>query len=130
MKFFIDTASVQEIREAAALGLLDGVTTNPSLLSKEKLKAGLELRLDPNQRVAVEVIGSAKRIDRSLTRVEPILWSDIGGQHVAEVCLGAGQVEDRERERDVRERVADEGRRPAREEEPELALAERAGAEV
>ena len=35
MKFFIDTASVQEIREAAALGLLDGVTTNPSLLSKE-----------------------------------------------------------------------------------------------
>jgi transaldolase len=36
MKFFIDTASVQEIREAASLGLLDGVTTNPSLLSKEK----------------------------------------------------------------------------------------------
>jgi transaldolase len=35
MKFFIDTASVQEIREAASLGLLDGVTTNPSLLSKE-----------------------------------------------------------------------------------------------
>jgi len=35
MKFFIDTASVSEIREAAALGLLDGVTTNPSLLSKE-----------------------------------------------------------------------------------------------
>jgi transaldolase len=36
MKFFIDTASVSEIREAASLGLLDGVTTNPSLLSKEK----------------------------------------------------------------------------------------------
>src|SRR5262245_63631433 len=36
MKFFIDTASVQEIRDAASLGLLDGVTTNPSLLSKEK----------------------------------------------------------------------------------------------
>jgi len=36
MKFFIDTASVSEIREAAALGLLDGVTTNPSLLAKEK----------------------------------------------------------------------------------------------
>jgi len=36
MKFFIDTASISEIREAAALGLLDGVTTNPSLLSKEK----------------------------------------------------------------------------------------------
>ncbi len=36
MKFFIDTASVQEIQEAADLGLLDGVTTNPSLLSKEQ----------------------------------------------------------------------------------------------
>jgi transaldolase len=36
MKFFIDTANVSEIREAASLGLLDGVTTNPSLLSKEK----------------------------------------------------------------------------------------------
>jgi transaldolase len=36
MKFFIDTASLPEIQEAASLGLLDGVTTNPSLLSKEK----------------------------------------------------------------------------------------------
>jgi transaldolase len=35
MKFFIDTANLAEIREAASLGLLDGVTTNPSLLSKE-----------------------------------------------------------------------------------------------
>jgi transaldolase len=35
MKFFIDTASVADIREAADLGLLDGVTTNPTLLSKE-----------------------------------------------------------------------------------------------
>lgn len=36
MKFFIDTGSVQEIREAAELAVLDGVTTNPSLLVKEK----------------------------------------------------------------------------------------------
>ncbi len=35
MKFFIDTASIEDIREAASIGLLDGVTTNPSLLSKE-----------------------------------------------------------------------------------------------
>ncbi len=34
MKLFIDTADVQEIREAAALGVLDGVTTNPSLVAK------------------------------------------------------------------------------------------------
>lgn len=35
MKFFLDTANVQEIREAASLGILDGVTTNPSLVAKE-----------------------------------------------------------------------------------------------
>jgi transaldolase len=35
MKFFVDTANVNEIREAAALGILDGVTTNPSLIAKE-----------------------------------------------------------------------------------------------
>lgn len=35
MKFFIDTANINEIREAASLGILDGVTTNPSLVSKE-----------------------------------------------------------------------------------------------
>jgi transaldolase len=35
MKFFIDTANLDEIREANALGVLDGVTTNPSLMAKE-----------------------------------------------------------------------------------------------
>ena len=35
MKFFIDTANIDEIRETAALGILDGVTTNPSLVAKE-----------------------------------------------------------------------------------------------
>lgn len=35
MKFFIDTANLQEIKEANALGILDGVTTNPSLIAKE-----------------------------------------------------------------------------------------------
>ena len=35
MKFFIDTASLQDIREAKDLGILDGVTTNPSLMAKE-----------------------------------------------------------------------------------------------
>ena len=34
MKFFVDTADVKEIRELAATGLLDGVTTNPSLIAK------------------------------------------------------------------------------------------------
>jgi transaldolase len=35
MKFFIDTANLQEIKEANGLGVLDGVTTNPSLMAKE-----------------------------------------------------------------------------------------------
>ena len=36
MKFFLDTANFQEIHDAAALGVLDGVTTNPTLVAKEK----------------------------------------------------------------------------------------------
>jgi len=35
MKFFIDTANVEEIKQAVALGVIDGVTTNPSLIAKE-----------------------------------------------------------------------------------------------
>ena len=35
MKFFLDTANVKEIREGQAMGVLDGVTTNPSLVAKE-----------------------------------------------------------------------------------------------
>ena len=36
MKFFIDTANIAEIKEANAMGMVDGVTTNPSLIAKEK----------------------------------------------------------------------------------------------
>jgi transaldolase len=35
MKFFIDTANIEEIKKALALGMVDGVTTNPSLIAKE-----------------------------------------------------------------------------------------------
>jgi transaldolase len=38
MKFFIDTANLEEIKEAFDLGILDGVTTNPSLIAKEGIK--------------------------------------------------------------------------------------------
>lgn len=38
MKFFIDTANLEHIKEAEALGILDGVTTNPSLMAKEGIK--------------------------------------------------------------------------------------------
>src|SRR5438105_11712384 len=38
MKFFIDTANLAQIKEAYDLGVLDGVTTNPSLMAKEGIK--------------------------------------------------------------------------------------------
>jgi len=38
MKFFVDSANIDEIKEAASLGIVDGVTTNPTLLAKEKGK--------------------------------------------------------------------------------------------
>ena len=43
MKFFIDTANIGQIREAAELGILDGVTTNPSLMAKEGVKGYSEV---------------------------------------------------------------------------------------
>jgi transaldolase len=36
MKFFIDTANIEEIKDALSMGMVDGVTTNPSLIAKEK----------------------------------------------------------------------------------------------
>ena len=47
MKFFIDTANLQEIKDAHALGVLDGVTTNPSLIAKE----GITNRADFEQHI-------------------------------------------------------------------------------
>jgi transaldolase len=44
MKFFIDTANLNEIKEAYDLGVLDGVTTNPSLMAKEGIKGADNIR--------------------------------------------------------------------------------------
>lgn len=43
MKFFIDTANLAQIEEAKDLGILDGVTTNPSLMAKEGIKGSAEI---------------------------------------------------------------------------------------
>lgn len=60
MKFFLDTANITEIKEALALGVVAGVTTNPSLIAKEKqdVKAVIQeiARLVPGP-VSAEVIG-------------------------------------------------------------------------
>ncbi len=39
MKFFVDTANLNQIRDAQNLGVLDGVTTNPSLMAKEGIRS-------------------------------------------------------------------------------------------
>lgn len=44
MKFFIDTANLDQIKEAQALGVLDGVTTNPSLMAKEGITGEANIR--------------------------------------------------------------------------------------
>lgn len=59
------------------------VVIRSSLLGKEKLKPGLEVRLDLNQRVALEVLGTNRRIDRALEKVTELPWSAIGGQDEA-----------------------------------------------
>ncbi|MHB8522291.1 MAG: AAA family ATPase [Limisphaerales bacterium] len=64
-------------------GLMPLVVQRSALLAKEKLKPGMEVRLDANQRVALEVIGVGKRIDRSLEAVTELPWSQIGGQDQA-----------------------------------------------
>ena len=71
------------IRIGQEAGMAQTVIIRSSLLSKEKLKAGLEIRLDVNQRVALEVIGMGKRIERSLENVSELPWVSIGGQDEA-----------------------------------------------
>ncbi len=64
-------------------GLSPLVLIRSALLAKEKIKAGMDIRLDVNQRVALEVIGVGKRIERSLETVTELPWSAIGGQDEA-----------------------------------------------
>ena len=56
MKFFIDTANLNQIKEAQNLGVLDGVTTNPSLMAKEGI-TGKENILDHYSKICNIVNG-------------------------------------------------------------------------
>jgi proteasome-associated ATPase len=68
------------LRIGQEAGLMSLVLLRSALLVKEKLKPGMEVRLDVNQRVALEVIGMGKRIERTLETVEELPWAAIGGQ--------------------------------------------------
>lgn len=82
MKFFIDTANLDEIREAHSLGILDGVTTNPSLIAREgisgrnafekHIKTICELTQAPVSAEAVSLTGEEMVVEaRSLAEIDP-----------------------------------------------------------
>ena len=78
MKFFLDTANLEEIREAASLGILDGVTTNPTLIAKEQAnlkKQIVEICQIVNGPVSAEVVATDTeemcREGRELARLHP-----------------------------------------------------------
>ena len=60
MKFFIDTANLDQIREAAEMGILDGVTTNPSLMAKEGISGGKEVFR--HYKTICEIVGADKDV--------------------------------------------------------------------
>ncbi|MDX2135918.1 MAG: fructose-6-phosphate aldolase [Saprospiraceae bacterium] len=60
MQFFIDTANLDHIREAAELGILDGVTTNPSLMAKEGITG--EANILKHYRAICEIVGDGRDV--------------------------------------------------------------------
>ncbi|MBL7803344.1 MAG: fructose-6-phosphate aldolase [Saprospiraceae bacterium] len=60
MLFFIDTANLDHIREAAELGILDGVTTNPSLMAKEGISGEKEIL--KHYRTICEIVGEGRDV--------------------------------------------------------------------
>lgn len=71
------------IRIGQEAGLASAVLLRSALLAKEKLKPAMEVRLDVNQRVALEIVGGSKRVERLLETVAELPWSAIGGQETA-----------------------------------------------
>lgn len=72
MKFFIDTANLEQIQEAYDLGVLDGVTTNPSLMAKEGIK-GVQNQREHYVKICKIVDGdvSAEVIATELAALDP-----------------------------------------------------------
>ena len=73
MKFFIDTANIEEIKKAWELGVIDGVTTNPSLISKEKTEPVAlfkEICAIVDGPISAEVIGT--RADEMVKEAEDL----------------------------------------------------------
>ena len=77
MKFFVDTAEVDDIRELQATGLLDGVTTNPSLIAK----SGRDFK----QVIAeiCEIVGGPVSAEVAATKTEGMIAE---GEHLAKIA--------------------------------------------
>ena len=75
MKFFIDTANLKDIAEAQALGILDGVTTNPSLMAKEGI-SGKEAILNHYKTICEIADGDISAEVLSTTYEEMIIEGD------------------------------------------------------
>ena len=65
MEFFLDTANIEQIKKAAALGVVDGVTTNPTLIAKEGGKSQQEIIAEIAQIIdgPISVEGNADTCD-------------------------------------------------------------------
>ena len=81
MKFFIDTASLEQIQEAKDLGILDGVTTNPSLMAKEGI-SGEENILNHYRKIC-EIVSGDVSAEVISTNFEGIIEE---GQRLAELA--------------------------------------------
>ena len=81
MRFFIDTASLDQIKEAKDLGILDGVTTNPSLMAKEGI-TGTE-NIENHYKKICEIVDGDVSAEVISTDVEGIIKE---GQHLANLA--------------------------------------------
>lgn len=68
------------LRLGTESGQSGSIVIRSLLLTKDKLRSGLEVRLDSNSRVALEVLAEGRRTDRSIENVSTLPWSAIGGQ--------------------------------------------------
>jgi len=86
MKIFIDTANIKEIKEAASLGLIDGVTTNPSLVAKEGRSAE-ELLKEICSLVAGPVSAEVISLDTEGMLREARQWVKVANNIVVKIPL-------------------------------------------
>lgn len=93
MKFFIDTANLEQIREANDLGILDGVTTNPSLMAKEGIN-GNEAILKHYKDICDIVDGDISAEVLSTTYEEMIAEGDILAQIHPNIVVKIPMIKD------------------------------------